>query len=179
MQAKIENLIKKYAELYHEFERLQEANILAKGDQKTGVIGEYYAKCYIQMQQGIVSVNYAKAGDTHDLTYKTFGSRDELKIQVKCVSAHSKTRTIAPINLSNNAFDELYLISLDEEFKPIGFYINTFKEIEKKALGKNKIAGARMTDKSRKDGKYLNFNKNQVNAMREILGLSILNENNS
>jgi hypothetical protein len=44
MTTKINDLIAQYAKLYQDFEKLQdeEVKILPKGDQKTGVIGDYF-----------------------------------------------------------------------------------------------------------------------------------------
>lgn len=173
MQTKIKKLIQKYSEVYREFEEIQKTFFLASGDQKTGVIGEYYARCYAQNLPNVVSVDYANAGSSYDLICKSTDNPGEFKIQVKCVSEHSKTKTIAPINLKNDAFDELYLIYLDKEFKPSGFYINSYQEIKGKFEPKNpnkfRITGAKMSTGPIKKSAYLDFSNNLVNQLQKSL----------
>jgi cytidylate kinase len=121
----ISKVIHRYAKVYQELEELQRDNkegslgVLPGGDQKTGVIAEFYAKCYIE-NQFKVKANYASSGSSWDINF-LFNDK-EIRVQVKGVSAHSKTRTIAPLRLKdqngNSSFDQLYLIDLD--FKPVG-----------------------------------------------------------
>jgi hypothetical protein len=167
MKHEIQLLIEKYAEVYQEFEKFQTAEnqILPGGDQKTGVIAEYYAKCYIDSTFK-VEAKYAKSGESYDLLFKHNGN--EVKVQVKGVSQFSKTRTIAPLNLTDNSFDYLYLIELDKQFKPIAFYINSFGELKERSDQKFKIVGSKMKDSSKKgnSGSVLyNFQENQVEKM--------------
>jgi hypothetical protein len=180
MRDKVKNLIQKYAVVYQEFELLQASNnqILVGGDQKTGVIGEYYAKCYIE-SLGVKEVEYAKPGESFDLKYHS--DEGTIKVQVKAVSAHSKTRTIAPLNLSETngekPFNFLYLISLDENFIPNGFYINTYAYLKGKANGKDRIQGSIMKGSSMKDivivekkgsGIY-DFTKNEIKTLLDAI----------
>ena len=169
MNSEIELLIKKYAQVYKEFEDLQKKDILAKGDQKTGVIGEYYAKLYLQSLPNIVSVDYANPGALHDLCCKLTNNPREFKVQVKCVSSHSTTKTIAPINLSPGAFDELYLIALDETFRPISFFINTYDEILKKAGNKPKLSGLKLKPQSKSGNLYLDFSENKISDLKKAM----------
>jgi hypothetical protein len=48
------------------------------------------------------------------------------RIQIKTVSAFSKTRTISPIH---HGWDELFIIFLNRDFAPNGFWIITDKTI--------------------------------------------------
>lgn len=171
MNNKIELLIEKYAQVYKEFEDLQKKDILAKGDQKTGVIGEYYAKLYLQSLPNVVSVDYANPGALHDLYCKLTDNLGEFKVQVKCVSAHSTTKTIAPINLSPGAFDELYLIALDEAFKPISFFINSYDEILKKAVNKPRLYGLKLKNPSKSSNLYLDLSENKIRDLKKVLEL--------
>src|SRR5690554_5116076 len=100
MNKQIQDLIQKYAEIYQRFEDFQKTDLLPSGDQKTGVIGEYYAHCYYQSKPGVKSVEYAKSGEAFDLLLK-LESGAEKRIQVKCVSAHSKSRRIAEEDASD------------------------------------------------------------------------------
>lgn len=170
----IKTLINEYARLYKDFEEKQDGKILPGGDQKTGVIAEYYAKCYIEKVIGVEAV-YANAGKSYDLHY-TFNDI-KFKVQVKAVSAHSKTRIIAPLNLTknenNNTFDYLYLISLDENFKPDGFYINTYESIIKKLEKKNdtrtKIQGATMQGKNKNGYWLFDFGNNEKDKLNDAI----------
>jgi hypothetical protein len=174
MKNNIKSLIKNYAKVYQEFELIQDGKIMPKGDQKTGVIAEYYAKCYIESKCQ-TEVAFAKSGEPYDLSYET---KDGLliKVQVKCVSAHSLTRIIAPLNLKKqtygNPFDELYLISLDKNFMLEALYINTYDEIinklKKEGDKRDRIVGSVMRGKSikhpTKKGSWMyDFNKIELN----------------
>lgn len=177
-------LIRQYAVLYKEFESKQKDNIiLPKGDQKTGVIGEYYAKCYAETLACEGTTKFAEPGQVFDLSYKDKGTNAIIKVQVKCVSEHSKTRTIAPLNLKQvggeKPFDKLYLISLCEEFLPIGFYINSYEEIEKRIkliketsnnpLTIDRISGLKMKGKNSKGSRYLDFSDELIGEMLAVL----------
>lgn len=76
----------------------------------------------------------------YDLSY-TNDKKKEIKIQVKAVSAHSKTRIIAPLNLKKIddeiPFDSLFLISLDLDFNPDAFYINSYNKLRDRLIEKN------------------------------------------
>ena len=143
MNQEVTDLIRQYAEVYKKFESFQKGNnsLFPGGDQKTGVVAEYYAKCFIENSLG-AKAEYASSGASFDLKYLFNGK--EIKVQVKTVSAHSKTRTIAPLNITLGAFDFLYLISLDENFIPNSFYVNTHNYLKSKANGKLKIRGSTM-----------------------------------
>lgn len=126
--SEISELIAEYSNLYQKFEDYQRKEndnkvLLSVGDQKTGVIGEYYAAKYIQNRYCIPTV-YSPSSSDYDIEYTH--RKKTYKIQVKAVSAHSITRTISPIknykidkkskNKISNEWDELYLLSLNEKF---------------------------------------------------------------
>lgn len=141
----IKDLISSYSDLYKRFEEIQikcdkkkgreiqkTANrLLPGGDQKTGVIGEYYAAKYVQSKISPESIYYACPSAPHDIEYSI--DNKCIKIQVKAVSAHSETRRISPIKkYSKNKnriikkpaeWDYLYLISLNKKFIPDGLWI--------------------------------------------------------
>lgn len=186
--AEIKLLISDYALLYKRFEKIQGPEndaMLPVGDQKTGVIGEYYAKCYIeQVFNGGKTISYQPSGSDYDLEYKN-KSGDSVKVQVKAVSWHSCTRTISPVKLldekGKHLFDELYLISLDENFLPDGFWINDYKLItkrikEKNKKNKNKIEGSFMKGKSKskesEGSGYFDFTNDKVKELREAIARS-------
>lgn len=183
----INDLISQYACIYEKFEKIQSNNdqIMPKGDQKTGVISEYYAKLYIENVIKPLDLKYSETNLPYDIIYSN------CKVQVKSVSAFSNTRIIAPINMSktkNNIkpFDDLYLIDLDKAFEPIGFYIipfdNLIKQIEKyksKKSNHSKIVGSVMKSHSKecvkqtKGSKIFCFDEyqNKVNDLRKIIGI--------
>lgn len=182
----LNTLIFKYSKIYEEFEKLQNNNkILPKGDQKTGVIGEYYAKCYANTIGKEGTAEYASPGDVFDLSYIEKETGKKFKVQVKCVSSHSKTRIMAPLNLAlkgkEEPFDFLYLISLDINFKPDGFYINTYEEILEKIVrikkyddisnAKQRISGLKMEGYNCVGSKYLDFSENLYCELNLILEL--------
>jgi hypothetical protein len=201
MNPEIKELIADYASVYTRFEKFQEGenekSMLPGGDQKTGVIAEYYAKLYIVKHFGRgQEIGYEPPGAPHDIEYKAEGEKEPIKVQVKAVSAHSKTRTISSIKLKyknggklKKSFDKLYLISLDENFVPDGFWINDYAEIEKKVLANKtkannkdeskrwKIEGAFMKGESipihkrnsKGSTKYLNFSNNLIGELLNVI----------
>ncbi|NVK66507.1 MAG: hypothetical protein HWE22_18085 [Flavobacteriales bacterium] len=174
MKDRILEIIKDYAKLYSSFEELQKDNrILPKGDQKTGVIGEYYGKCYADTLDKLNNAVYAEPGETFDLKYFNKKTDSPIRIQVKSVSAYSKTRTIAPLNMKRingkKPFDYLYLIALDKGFEPIGFYINSYDEVfmntkDKKSL--DKVFGTKMKGGNSKGSGIYNFKNNLCGELR-------------
>lgn len=147
-EKEIEKIIKQFAINYNKFETLQKNNLLANGDQKTGVIGEYYAKVFISEIKGATNVKYSKAGSPYDIVYTDVEGK-EIKVQVKTVSYYSKTRTLAPLNMKKNAFDHLYLISLNQKFEMDALYINKYNDIFEKVKmlkrdNKDRITGAKL-----------------------------------
>src|SRR5690554_1860078 len=181
MNKQIQDLIQKYAEIYQRFEDFQKTDLLPSGDQKTGVIGEYYAHCYYQSKPGVKSVEYAKSGEAFDLLL-TLESSAEKRIQVKCVSAHSKSRRIAPININDDKkkpFDEIMFLDLDLNFKPIGMYINSFEELKKSVTANTnqtiRVVGATMkgsygeTGKITKGSEIINWSENRVGELNDVL----------
>ncbi len=197
MKEEVEQLIADYASVYTRFEDLQKGDnnesVLPGGDQKTGVIAEYYAKLYIEKHFGNEpAIGYEPPGAPHDIEYEVDGKI--VRVQVKAVSAHSKTRVISPIKLKykkegkmEKAFDKLYLISLDENFIPDGFWINDFEDIEKKVLANKaksnnqnetkrwKIEGAQMKGESKLHSKksagspYLDYHKDLLDGLKEAI----------
>jgi hypothetical protein len=119
------DVIARYAVAYNEFENIQGDNAtapFAKGDQKTGVIAEYYGKLFAQREHPNAKVSYAgHSTNGFDLLVQEPGSADR-RIQVKAVSAHSVTGRVSPIH---SGWTHLYLIRLDKGFQPVGFWVMT------------------------------------------------------
>lgn len=174
MSQEIKSLIENYAKVYADFEKLQKSGELPSGDQKTGVIAEYYAKCYIDKTFSVIA-EYAKSGESFDLSYASHSNL--IRVQVKGVSAHSKTRIMAPLNIEevngNTPFDFLYMISLDDAFRPDGFYINTYEEIKRRLSENNdkrkKIQGAAMKGKNNQGNWLFDFSNNIVEQLDQVI----------
>lgn len=177
----LNNLISEYTKVYKAFEELQDGEVLPGGDQKTGVIGEYYAKCFAENIALSNTAKYAKPGKVYNLKYLDKQTGEKVKVQVKCVSDHSKTRTIAPLNLEHidgkRPFDLLYLIALNKEFKPYGFYINSYEDILLRVIEKRgekhppKIVGTKMKGNNSEGSGIYDFKDNRVNELIKILGI--------
>jgi hypothetical protein len=115
--------IRVYAGAYNELELLQrtEQDWLPVGDQKTGVIGEFYAKIYLESIYPNASISFGNTSQHGwDLLVET--DSKQFKVQVKTVSAYSDTRRISPIHAG---WDELFLLYLDKSLSPTGFWIIT------------------------------------------------------
>jgi hypothetical protein len=122
--------IKAYAEAYAGFQKLQDENpdLLAVGDQKTGVIGEFFGLLYARSIYPSAKVGYAPdpSQTGWDLEVSGDDSGPDIKIQVKTVSGYSKTRTITPLF---PGWDHLYLMYLGRSLMPEGFWIVTDNNI--------------------------------------------------
>jgi hypothetical protein len=116
------SVVKKYAEAYRDFEEIQKSPdfdfVPETGDQKTGIIGKTFVFEYLrrQGQPDLEFGNHSQKG--WDIKY-TFGLAPNgvVLVQVKTVSAFSKTKAISPIHLAPD-YCELYLVSLDENLIP-------------------------------------------------------------
>lgn len=114
--------IKAYADAYNRLQLLQEAtHSIPEGDQKTGCIGEYYAYKYIESLHPESKLKYGSHSEK-GWDISIIENNSERKIQVKTVSAYSKTRTISPIH---KGWDELYQIYLNKALYPEGFWVIT------------------------------------------------------
>lgn len=113
--------IRQYAEAYERLEQLQrvENALLPIGDQKTGVIAEFYVRIHAQTLFPDSELIFGTPSERiWDIKVRTTDQPDHL-IQVKCVSAHSKTSRVSQIH---PGWNELYLLRLDSQFWPIGFW---------------------------------------------------------
>lgn len=157
----IQDAISKYAEAYDLLQKLQDNSPwIPGGDQKTGCIGEYYAFVYLltKYDENLLSFgNHSEKG--WDIKVATKPTR---KIQVKTVSAFSKTRTISPIHYG---WDELYILYLNRRLVPEGFWIIQDNRI---FGNKPKIEGAKcqLPGKSHTGSAIIPFGKNLVEKLR-------------
>jgi len=150
----IEEYAKAYSKLEH-LQKLQDSEFPKHGDQKTGIIGEFYI---YQFLKGHKELKYAAHGEPWDIEYVD-DSGNQIKIQVKTVlTGFSKTNTLSPIK---KGWDYIYLLALDKNFHPIGFWINKYDE--KLFNGREVIPSARIKDPSniRSEGsKIFDFTNN-------------------
>ena len=115
-------VVKKYAEAYRDFEEIQKAPnfdfVPEIGDQKTGIIGEAFIFEYLK-RQGHPNLEFGNPSQkSWDIKYP-FGLAPNgvVLVQVKTVSAFSKTKTISDIHFAPD-YCELYLVSLNEDLIP-------------------------------------------------------------
>ena len=114
--------IAQYARAYRRMECLQQGNdsVFPTGDQKTGVIAEFYGKLFAQNEYSSAKVSYTRHSTKGcDLIVKESGRRVR-KIEVKAVSAYSGAGRISPVH---SGWTHLYLFRLDENFQPVGFWV--------------------------------------------------------
>ncbi|PCJ33712.1 MAG: hypothetical protein COA75_14880 [Cellvibrionales bacterium] len=156
--------IEGYAKAYKNLEALQKTVAsIPKGDQKTGCIGEYYSYRYLQHTNPNSLLAYGSHSEKGwDIEIKSSG----LRVQVKTVSAYSKTRTISPIH---KGWDILHILYLNTALKPEGFWV----------VKDTSIFGNKNELKSRKCKKPTNpntgskdipFGTNLVKQLTEIIG---------
>lgn len=113
--------ILQYADAYARLERLQRTQnaLLPIGDQKTGVIAEFYSRIHARAKFPESELFFGTPSQhVWDIRVRTPGQPDHL-IQVKSVSAHSQTSRISRIH---PGWHELYLLRLDDKFWPVGFW---------------------------------------------------------
>jgi hypothetical protein len=120
MDALIE-AIERYAEAYAVLEKLQRQMVehIPRGDQKTGVIAEFFARIYAGRR---FSNSRLEFGSTSERAwdFKVHLSASIVtKVQVKAVSEHSETSRISPIH---SGWDELWLMRLDGKLLPAGLW---------------------------------------------------------
>lgn len=149
--------IREYASAYDRFQRLQDAHCehLPFGDQKTGVIGEFYAMLFARAAYASCSVAFAGATQAWDIEVS---GEIAVRIQVKAVSAYSTTRIISPVF---PGWDHLYLLALDRAFLPTGFWVVTTPDI---FAGREHLKGQKMRDPSRpaRGSSRIPFGENRV-----------------
>lgn len=116
----INDAIAEYARAYARLEALQHpSGDLPRGDQKTGCIGEFYARLYIERSQPGATI--AAGGHSNKAwDFRVLSDTAKLLIQVKAVSAYSSTRVLSPIHAG---WDWLWVVSLDVNFNPDGFWV--------------------------------------------------------
>jgi hypothetical protein len=136
-------VVKKYAEAYEDFEKIQKCpdfDFVPIGDQKTGVIGEAFIFEYLK-RRGCKKLEFGSAAQKGwDIKYYfKHDSKGEVLVQVKTVSAFSKTKAISPIHFAPD-YCELYLVSLNKALIPDNIWMpKGFNPAKKKFLGNEEV----------------------------------------
>lgn len=111
-----------YAAAYETLEGLQRAHsiLLPVGDQKTGVIGEFFARIFAKDDYPGAQFEYGTASQPGwDISIRRTGLADH-RIQVKAVSCYSTMNRVSPIH---PGWHELYLMRLNKKFLPDAFWV--------------------------------------------------------
>jgi len=114
--------IKQYAVAYARLERLQRSRTqeIPIGDQKTGVIAEFFARIYAEHRFPEATLEFGSATQ-HAYDIKVIlATQPEIKVQVKAVSAYSLTSRVSPIH---PGWHQLWLMRLDKHLLPHAFWI--------------------------------------------------------
>jgi hypothetical protein len=109
--------IDQYADAYGRLEQLQRMRPedIPIGDQKTGVIAEFFARIYAKHRFPNAAFEFGTASE-HAWDIKVIqAGQPEIKLQVKSVSAHSQTSRVSPIH---PGWNQLWLMRLDEHLRP-------------------------------------------------------------
>lgn len=118
-----------YAQAYGILEDIQRgANpALPRGDQKTGVIAEFYARLFARHCFADAELAYGSPSQrAWDIAVRRTGQREHY-VQVKAVSSHSTTHRISPIH---EGWHELWLFRLDRKFAPEGFWVLSARDCD-------------------------------------------------
>ncbi len=111
-----------YAKAYGVLEQLQRTRTteIPIGDQKTGVIAEFYARIYAKSRFPNAKFEFGSASE-HAWDIKVvLSGQPEIKVQVKAVSAHSQTSRVSPIH---PGWHQLWLMRLDEYLRPKALWV--------------------------------------------------------
>lgn len=160
--------IREYARVYALLEGLQrrEGALLPVGDQKTGVIAEFYARLYSESHFPGAQLVYGTPSEhAWDITVRRIGQPDH-KIQVKAVSAHSTTSRISPIH---PGWHELYLMRLDRTLWPEGFWVLSASDAIWSAA---KLGASTMPRSSPKKGSVFEKATDQLSALISVLNVA-------
>lgn len=113
--------IAEYAIAYARLEAIQRKrpNDLPRGDQKTGVIAEFFARIFSRTRFPKATLEFGTTSE-HAWDLRVIRSNIvPLHIQVKAVSAHADIRGISPLH---PGWNELWLMRLDKSLSPEGFW---------------------------------------------------------
>jgi hypothetical protein len=140
---------------------------ITRGDQKTGVVGEFYSYLYLLYTKPDstprLSSNRSEKG--WDIEYSENGR--SVRVQVKAVSAFSTTRAISPIHAG---WDQLFLLFLSRELKPEGFWIHDDTTICT-SIPKRGLIGLKMRNPTdpNSGSAILNFGNSHLNELLDAI----------
>ena len=137
----IQEAIAAYAEGYERLEKLQQAEneqpvadrlLPGKGDQKTGLIGEYWALHYARYTYPSATITLAGHSQKYWDLYIAAPESPPLYVQVKTVSKFGQGK-LSPIHQPNNAtsaktsqtsgtWNELWILHLDWRLQPLALW---------------------------------------------------------
>jgi hypothetical protein len=122
--AAVARAIADYAPAYQALDNLQRSmsSLVPVGDQKTGVIAEFFARLYAHWRFKGCRSRYGHPSHPSIDIEVTPPGRRPLNIQVKAVSAFAQKSRISPVK---TGWHELWLMRLDQRFYPIGFWVLT------------------------------------------------------
>ncbi len=163
----IRRAISAYASAYAGLQNLQVPGGLPPGDQKTGCIGEFYGRLYLEARSHdakiIVGGHSNKCWD-----FKVEGAGGTSLIQVKTVSQYSATRVMSPIH---HGWHELFVFFLDYDFLPSGFWTVTDATFVEPSPRK----GLKCPDPdgSRAGSRAVQFGSNRIQEWRQLTGFGV------
>jgi hypothetical protein len=114
--------IDQYAKAYGTLEQLQRTRTteIPLGDQKTGVIAEFFARIYAKLRFPNATFEFGSTCE-HAWDIKVLlPNQPEIKVQVKAVSAHSHTSRVSPIH---PGWNQLWLMRLDQHLRPQALWV--------------------------------------------------------
>ena len=169
----IKKAIDEYAQAYQKLQCFQdeddgeESRLIPHGDQKTGCIGEFYARLYLGSRYPATEITFASTNEK-GWDIKVVLPNRIFKVQVKTVSEYSKNRGISPIY---RGWDELHIIFVGRLFKPTGFWIvddtNIFQNQE--VLKNKKCPDPNNPDDRPGSSTTIPFGENRVAELRDAL----------
>ncbi len=160
----LQDAISHYAEAYNRLQDLQDSlPWIPPGDQKTGCIGEYYAYAYLLSRFAEDKLSFGSHSE------KGWDIRVDdsppWHIQVKTVSAFSKTRTLSPIH---KGWQQLFIVYLNKALEPEGFRIVSDTTLPR-PNGKLEGAKCRLPGNEKTGSRAIPFGPNRVEDMLDAL----------
>ncbi|MBF9221030.1 hypothetical protein [Hymenobacter ruricola] len=162
----IKQAISEYACAYQRLNELQRkhSELIPEGDQKTGAVGEFYAKLYVEALYPEATISFG--GNSNKAWDIQIAQNGNLRhIQVKTSSAFSKYRKLSPIH---HGWHELYILHLNTALQPDGFWVISDNALIDKGQVLRESYGPRPDQHSKKSGKLL-FGPNRIDEFRSLI----------
>lgn len=123
--------------------------LIPRGDQKSGCIGEFYARLYLKDAYKGCEVNFG--GHSQEGWDIEVGTDIKKRFQVKTLTRYSKTNRVGKLK-KGNGWNKLILVFLDYDFSLTGFYVfkplgfNSFSDYPSPPHGEsNDVFGKQLT----------------------------------